>query len=492
MKHLTRFLTRRFSRYDALTRDNKISYQNGLNDKNIHFSTACGAVLTNYCWKESDVLASKSVASNHGLPFDKVYFGIDVWAQNTVNFGLPRTTYPELRGGGTNTGVAVKKLANMGLSAGVFAPAWSFEHFPGYGQDAERAVWEGNALWDGATCTCRGEASFCHPHNPDEPIVESAKQFPAGSDRFFYTDFGRAFAAHEDKEARRLYSGKRIHSQLGSQSILPNLATTRVQNGSMSTLLAVSRFMVERHEGRLRPLLSVSAASHDQDTTCKEKIPECDLPLFKLNMPADGSLRLSMRCDCRLASSLYLRFSSGIKLVPIEGTNHERYLQFTCAVAPEQISDANVRLQELGVRIHSRDLRQSMDCDLRIYQICIVPYASLDLKRSYSMENVQIEKRRGDNHHWRLRWSYRSSIGDDERSVLTTPAIPYSQTTGPFSYFSIQIDGVDLGRAYALEHVLPEQFIESFEGSFRVVLVGVGFDGEEIARFEQEKMLPPA
>ncbi|KAF2443645.1 glycoside hydrolase family 85 protein [Karstenula rhodostoma CBS 690.94] len=480
--------------YDALTKDNKISYQNGLNGKNIDFSATCGAVLTNYCWKETDASASKVVALKNGLPTEKVYFGIDVWAQNTVDFGLPRTTYPENKGGGTNTGVAVSKLAEMGLSAGVFGPAWSFEHFPSHGRDTERAMWEGEAFWDGATCSCRGEASFCHPVNLDKPITGSATQYPAGSEKFFHTDFSRAFATHEEQAASRLYNGKKIHSQLGSQSLLPCSSHALVWDSRIPIDAAVSRLKVEKGspcEERDQPLLSSGGASYNPDAATKDRIFERDLPLFKLDMPADGSLRLYMSCDPRGISSVYLKFSSGIKLLPIGGSGLQPLITFQCAVEPDQTSHGNIRLQELGVRVRSSGLQKPRDSFLKIYKIRIVPRTCLDLKQKCSIEDVQIEQRgEDDTEHWRLRWTYKNSLGDDDRSALATSEIPYSDITGPFSYFAIQIDGVDLGRAYALEHVLPKAFVESFGGGVQVVLIGIGFDGEEVARREQEIVLP--
>ena len=45
--------------------------------------------------------------------------GIDVWAQSKSSQTHPRITYPKKGGGGTNTGLAVRKLAELGLSAGV-------------------------------------------------------------------------------------------------------------------------------------------------------------------------------------------------------------------------------------------------------------------------------------------------------------------------------------------------------------------------------------
>ena len=115
-------------RYDALTTSNKVSYQNALNVQNMIFAKACGGILTNYCWKEGDAAESMHNALQNDIPLQNVYLGVDVWAQNTTKLTQPRVTYPEYGGGGTNTGVAVAKVAELGLSAGVFAPAWTFAY----------------------------------------------------------------------------------------------------------------------------------------------------------------------------------------------------------------------------------------------------------------------------------------------------------------------------------------------------------------------------
>lgn len=44
------------------------------------------------------------VAEQHGIKSTEVYFGVDVWAQNTDMPGPPRVTYPPDGGGGTLTG----------------------------------------------------------------------------------------------------------------------------------------------------------------------------------------------------------------------------------------------------------------------------------------------------------------------------------------------------------------------------------------------------
>lgn len=91
--------------YDALTTANEVEYQNGLSSGNAAFAQAADALFTNYRWTPKKLLDSRAVAQWHGLEASQIYFGIDVWAQNTNMPGPPRVTYPEKGGGGTNTGL---------------------------------------------------------------------------------------------------------------------------------------------------------------------------------------------------------------------------------------------------------------------------------------------------------------------------------------------------------------------------------------------------
>lgn len=91
--------------YDALTTDGDVYYQNGLTSLNRPYVQSTSGLFTNYKWTEKKLTESKISAENSGMPLTKVFFGIDVWAQNTDMPGPPRVTYPPEGGGGTNTGL---------------------------------------------------------------------------------------------------------------------------------------------------------------------------------------------------------------------------------------------------------------------------------------------------------------------------------------------------------------------------------------------------
>lgn len=108
--------------YDALTTDNVVEYQNGLTPKNSAFAVAADAMFTNYKWIENDLKDAKLVAQWNNINTANVYFGIDVWAQNTNMPGPPRVTYPPNGGGGTLTGMVRNKTSYGSFPYSLRAP----------------------------------------------------------------------------------------------------------------------------------------------------------------------------------------------------------------------------------------------------------------------------------------------------------------------------------------------------------------------------------
>jgi hypothetical protein len=451
-----------FSRYDALTTSNEVQYQNGLNASNFCFAEACGRILTNYCWSEAQASKSNHVALESGLSSGNVYFGIDVWAQNKTGLTYPRSTYPKRGGGGTNTGVAVAKLAEMGLSAGVFAPAWSFEHFPGHGRELEQVVWEGTALSTNIECSC-GDISSRHQPTQGSTMIQHARLFPAGSESFFYTNFDRAFAtyAHNEEPRREAFDDSVLRTQLGAQSILPlpSLSTGRPRfRHRLKNNTYQSKLIVESHKE------STSASNW--------------LPLYKLDMPADGSLHMAVTCrnlwSVEGVLSVYLKFSShqDPQLVPLDMAGSICSVQ-TCI---GKSSYPNVRVDELGVHIDGSCGGEETIALLEIYSISIVPQHS-QILGMHTIHGIRLERCCiGEKKHIRLHWEY------TDNTTVRVHDLPYSQITGPFSYFIVRLGGMRVGSAYALECIIDEGFVEMLESEeVEAEITGVGFDGQRLA-----------
>jgi hypothetical protein len=429
---------------------------------------ACGSILTNYCWTEPNVEASIHLALREKVPSKQVFFGIDVWAQNTTKLTHPRTTYPEYGGGGTNTGIAVAKLAETGLSAGVFAPAWSFEHFPGHGRAIERAMWEGTDLPEGLECSC-GNCTVRHRSNKDFCIKKFAKAFVAGSETFFFTDFRRAFGAHGLHEKETLFNGFDIHAQLGSQSPLP-IATCPAQ--LKSSIVSLSHRL---EEAAGQPYLAIDAQA--SQVTLPVPNHTCLLPLFNLDMPADSTRRLHISYTnttpaTHPSPSIYLRINNTTHLFPTHpgpGAQTLTTLITTADSTPQ-------RLHELGVHVESSSSLQESTPLLHIHSICITPTLSLaSTSPPPSISNLTLTSHTHPRPHTRLHWTQTSS---------GVPGLPCSATTGAFSAFEVKIDGLKVGRVGANECVVPETLMERGEGvkaEVDVEIEGWGFDGAVLA-----------
>ena len=91
--------------YDALSTHNKVEHQNGLTPGNTRFAQKADGLFTNYKWDLPKLQLSCDYAERCGIPRGKLFFGIDIWAQNDNMSGPPRVTFPEKGGGGTNTGL---------------------------------------------------------------------------------------------------------------------------------------------------------------------------------------------------------------------------------------------------------------------------------------------------------------------------------------------------------------------------------------------------
>ena len=395
---------------------------------------------------------------------------MDVWAQNKSSFTHPRVTYPEYGGGGTNTGVALARLSDTGLSVGIFAPAWSFEHFPGHEWDVERTVWEGTPLPAGIECTC-GDSTSRHPQNKELPVLHTAKERVAGSEHFFYTNFTRAFSPHDD-DARALFNNSNTHSQLGSQSILPRPANQFPE----SECVTLSHQIEHSHK---QNLLVISFIQNCPAGDCDV---QAFLPLYKLDMPADGSLQLSMVLDSyedprppeMEDMTFFLYFKSG------RTTHyHTVHLSREPIVLLDDIPGA--RIEEVGIQVKG-PLRGTLKGPVRLIgfkEICISPTSDRPPSSSFRIKEVRVEKRgEGENKHVRLCWDYE----DAAKSESKTAGMPWSDITGPFAHFSIRSKGLLAAKAYALKHILNEKFVERYAGQeIEIEVTGIGFDGRTLA-----------
>ncbi|CAN9346382.1 unnamed protein product [Alternaria sp. RS040] len=472
---------RRLIWYDALTTSNKISYQNQVNNSNMNFACACSNILTNYCWKDIDVSESiKWCLYSKFLPKGNIYFGVDVWAQNKSDFRHPRVTWPEVGGGGTNTGMAVAKMADYGLPVGIFAPAWSFEHFPDHGRHLERAVWEGESLPENIQCSC-GDCEFRHPLNREWPILRTAKERVAGSEHLFYTNFSRAFGTYREK-ANDMFDGYKIHAQLGQQSVLPRPAILAPNSGAVT--------LSHRIENEQNSHILVITATQNRPTD-SETIEE-HLPLYKLDMPADGSLHLSAVPSPASPSYITPQTKDAVVSIYFKTTQGTHYLPSPLSSDPQRLIDQvpNARIRELGVHLKGHwgaPVGETVRV-LGIRDICITPRFTLHHTPVFEIADlklVQCGQEQGEEDHVvRLTWKTEGAFG----SEWVDKGMVLSHVTGPMAWFVVRVGGVVVGRMYALECILDKKVVEAHAGQeVEVEVTGFGFDGYKLA--EKKSML---
>lgn len=71
-------------RYDAVTTEGILDWQDTVNDLNLPFFEAADAIFINYTWKEGTPAQAAAVA---GARKHDVYMGVDVFGRNTYGGG---------------------------------------------------------------------------------------------------------------------------------------------------------------------------------------------------------------------------------------------------------------------------------------------------------------------------------------------------------------------------------------------------------------------
>ena len=207
------------------------------------------------------------------------------------------------------------------------------------------------------------------------------------------------------------------------------------------------------------------------------------LCLFKLNMFADGSLAATIRFRCLEASKdLTLGFYMGYNIPnPKKLCYIDAEISSTC---PGQVQDktimlsfpaADSRFVEFGVYGLGpiEDPKPLALC--QIFNLTIKPRNQGEL--SWIIDGVRVTERGSSSDHGRrLAWKW---SGPD---VSGPACLPWSKTTGPFSYFDVIAGGKELGRAYCTEFPINSEDFDRCKGEgVEVVIRGHVFGGSEIA-----------
>jgi hypothetical protein len=419
-----------------------------------------------------------SLASQHGLDPQNIFFGIDIWAQNRPrSFWHPRITWPIFDGGGTNTGFAVTKCAEIGVGAGLFAPGWCWEHF-GSTSDriaVEGAIWRGEKLNMDMRCDCKGgfwERGDVHRTEKyrEFPIVKSARKHVAGTDSGFWTDFEKAVVSHDDG-LDEFYGGHHMHAQLGAQGIMP-LAVENEED---------RKIWWEIFDERPSKLTIIAAKSSHED------LRQRYLKLYELGVRVEEGTKLVVRyrgpkSEAPIAAGFLIKFHSSSgesqKFVQLPAENRYDYpflKTFSHSLAP--IIASNAQIIEIGVAVVG-DLSDEQEI-LEISELTIgAPLFFMVNKSEILATNIKITVVGEEEwRHGRLMWQLKGL--PEKKSEW------WNERTGPVAYFDVGIDGIVHGRAYGLEFVLPDSVMEHWQSrGVSVQLTGVLFGGARLAKIQ--------
>lgn len=470
-------------------------------------------MLTNYAWSANMLAEAQLFGKLQGMPPPTIAFGIDVWAQNRPLSDPPRKTFPEDGGGGTGTGCAVKACAAVGFTAGIFAPAWTYEHFPNHGRDVERAMWEGVALPDALQCGCDTPDTHSKAPYQDMPIARFARESAAGSGRFFYTNFERAFQDRQDCDGRSQFA------HVGAQAVLPliddpNRKAEQVARdwisefdktrGGIHVHCIELRSNPPRAAFLLKTFAPPSGSMHTYPPDHLFEVRDKAVRLYNLSIhdttDLDFSITYTKRATPRaLDLSIHLGCPHPPIILPSRACNRETLvvplddpsqdrLYRPIEKAPEDLLHLDTKDKFIshisvmcGGLLPKSQLQPGTVTELfEIHELCIKKRTRSSPHNS--LTNLRLVRRAGDcMSHTRLAWNYLADETQRGRSGM-----PYSDCTGPFSYFRVYVGEVLIGRVYALACVVPEKETWRLErgGEVKVRIEGYGFDGKVLCEME--------
>ena len=325
----------------------------------------------------------------------------------------------------SNDRQATHVLAKEHFSTAIFAPAWSYEHFPtsipartnflqGVGSIAkavDRSVWEGFALPENLCCDCRGGRPHHNGDYLNTPIVASSREYPAGSSCYLHTDFTQAFKRENGF----------LRSCLGSQSILPHLLPTPAPDWK-----SIARYSGPLLHGQLEDgVLSIRARLAGRVDSHADReaftVTTSRLGLFKVDMHGNRDLQaiisyssVAQRKSC--TAGFYTGYQN-------EDAQHLEYKYHVIPLAKRSDSlDAarrdckaieafrlkprqSARLVEIGVFCEDTADSQEEREILRLTSLTIAP--PYDVGIDIIIQDIRMTQRgQGPNAELRLTWSW--------------------------------------------------------------------------------------
>lgn len=482
-------------RYDGLTIQNQRAWLNTVTPDNLPFAKAAGSIITNYSYNLSSVT---TVAQSKPLNLSAIYSGIDCWGQTDDSYDTPRRTntrntfgFNNLTGqgtgevgvgrghGGTATGLAVKALGGLEIGIGIFGHGWAYEH-TSPGTVLDRYMWEGGPEFEKAagkmTCRCHAglPAQHLNPAFTSNPIKNHATLYPAGSDSFFYTDYKEVFVDTGDGKYR---------CHLNQQSVNPEPGARR-DTLTLTPTSTVPCFMVAelRHDpSRCTVGVEIPQASSLANPT--ELSGKFTLHKLLAKSELNPDITISYR---KLVHMEGLRLDL---IVDVEGHTVPLTQSLTGQMGEADAKTISIRnttgpITAIGLLIRGpaqsvvKALSNKVAILIDVYSLTLRPSGQSYASTEISDLKIEPHGTTADqaNFHHRLVWDY--------KKATTKPSgLPFSNVTGPFSYFIVKADNVELGRAYTLGFIIDEATYKGWKTANKAVsftVEGYGFDGNSL------------
>jgi hypothetical protein len=396
----------------------------------------------------------------------------------------------------TDNAKYIEPNAKFGLGSGLFATGWCFQKFkpkPGssnfdmktYHSEADRYMWIGDPDLDDLSALKKAGVygQVAHPEQEedkdvfdryihkgtqvDKCITKHAKVFPAGSEAFFYTNYGTAVDYHGPQN---------YTAHLNEQSIWPFYPHVPLKTPSTTTGRVITKLAGVRAPCAI-------AVEPSAGMTFDGTQADGHLMLHEVNMKGELNLNLSVRYK-RSADA-----PAGLKIFAyaFAGTHHPRVeltgAAGTLSTKSVALSVGNATITSIGIhlqgpmslftpgkRVHVMD----------IFEILVKPQETYE---SSKVQNIVLE-RDGTTAkpYLRLKWDVSPAV---HRPVY----LPYSPLTGPFSYFNVSVGGKYVGRAHTLAYVFDQAAVKSLNiamnTNVEVVIIGIAFDGTVSEMFKQ-------
>ncbi|ODV98421.1 hypothetical protein PACTADRAFT_31815 [Pachysolen tannophilus NRRL Y-2460] len=163
---------------------NRVQYFNGIADENYDLYRASDNLLTNYWWDQTHLTKNIELVGLKGAQ-ENVYVGVDVWGRGM-----------KFSNGGFETSIALSWIIKYISNCGIFAPAWTYEHFGS--ADFEK---QDIKFWIGLTAQEMSINTFIQSQNSTVYKIPNTK-----NDFLFYSSFNEGQGKFFSENGKRIFN----------------------------------------------------------------------------------------------------------------------------------------------------------------------------------------------------------------------------------------------------------------------------------------------